>query len=445
MNDDQNTRILYRNAYILSIIGFIVTLGFGCAGLMIPYLLLYFNGQLTELPEELGRIEAAGEIAFETSVLVSAFMLTRAFFARYFGKLSDKLGRKPLIVLGLLIYTLLSYAYIMSRSWIDLLIIRAIQGISSAMVWPIAEAMIMDSVKWHERGKYMGMYMTSTNLSFIFGPAIGAYVYKLSVIYFELQLPDCLFAPFYVLAIMSLLAFLMSFFTVEPLTSKERKLRLPITLQKIPREILQQISLSLKIIYIMGFANGIAVGFVFPVFNIFVIQYVTSDPVALGWLSTISGAAGILANYPAGYISDRIGRKNIVISGQLITRISTFILPFIRTFRDLLIISITRSIAFNIMSPAYRALQADLVPKQLRGKVFGTVQSLFNAGSALAPLGGLVYKHLSDSRLIIFGISLPAIAIVFWISALIGIFTTILFIIFVKEPEKEIKQKISYS
>lgn len=57
--------MLKRNVYILSIVAFIVNLGFGAAMPLIPFLLLSYEGRLTDLPENLGKIEGAEAIAFQ--------------------------------------------------------------------------------------------------------------------------------------------------------------------------------------------------------------------------------------------------------------------------------------------------------------------------------------------------------------------------------------------
>ncbi len=440
---------LIRNVFIISILAFFVNLGFGAVMPLLPFLLLSYEGKLTDLPENLGKIPEASVIALQMTVLMAAFMITRALLAAFFGNLSDKTGRKKIISVGLAIYTVISLGYALATNWIELLFVRAVQGAASAMVWPVAEAMLTDSVPWSERGRYMGWYMTASNISFFIGPTFGAYLYKMAVIVFHFGLPFSLVFPFYILALLSLIGFILNFFTIETVTSS-RKMGFREALRNGVStgyediiELPPEISKSIKVIYIMGLANGVAMGLVAPITTVFVIQYITSDPAAIGYLSTIAGFVGFLVNYPAGHLSDIIGRKKIVIIAQIMTRTVTFLMPFTKRYEDLVILYSTRAAAFNIMSPAYRALQADLVPRKLRGRVFGTVQSLFNVGAASAPVGGYLYEISAKWTFNILGYIVPGVAISFWLSTAIGIFTTILFILFVIEPTKELKERIS--
>ncbi len=431
-----------RNVYILTAVGFIVNLGFSASMPLLPFLLLYYDGKLTVLPEELGTISTAGDIAVQITVLMAAFMITRAFLARYFGNLSDILGRKKIIILGLVGYTILAYSFILARNWIHILIIRAVQGIASAMVWPVAEAMITDSVPWQVRGRYMGLYIAASNVSFFVGPIVGAYTYKFAAYNLKLGLFNSLIFPFYILTALAILALAISFFTIETIregTSYEKRFGfLPILNENNKNIVLKpEITKAIKVLYIMGFANGIAMGLIAPISMLYVIQYITSDPMATGLLSTIAGIVGFIANFPAGYLSDKIGRKKIVIIGQVGTRTATFVLPFSKTFEEIATVYALRTASFNITSPAYRALQADLVPKKIRGKVFGTVQSLFNFGAAVAPFGGYIYQVTANWWLNILGYLVPGVAVAFWLSAIIGVFSTILFILFIPEPKEK--------
>jgi len=428
-----------RNIVILSLIAFVVNLGFGAIMPIMPFLLLSLEGVITEIPEKLESIEGAEMYALQFGLMTSSFMLTRAFLATYFGKLSDKIGRKLLIIAGLILYTLLSYIYTLAQNWVHLVLTRAVQGVASAMVWPVAEALLVDTVRLEERGKYMGWYMTLSNLGFIVGPSIGAYLYKLGVYVFSLGVPECFIFPFYLLTVLAGITSIAALATQE-IIKKPSTIDAEIIHRDEVLEIPKKVKRSLHTIYFMGFANGIAMGLVFPIMTLFIMQYVTTDPVAQGIISTISGFVGFIVNYPAGLISDKKGRKPVVIAGQLVSRTSTLLLPFSKKVNDLIVISSVRSAAFNASSPAMRALQADLAPKHIRGKVFGIMQSFFNFGAVVGPLlGSKLYELCFGWTINLFGIVLPGVSISFWISAFVGFATLATFILFVEEPKKAAK------
>ena len=424
-----------RNLLVLPLLAFFVNLGFGAISPIIPFYLISLEGGLNEIPEALGRIEAK-EYAVQFGVLMAAFMATRAFLAPYFGKLSDDVGRKKIITVGLSLYGVVSFVYLLAENWIHLALIRALQGVASAMVWPVAEALLMDTVRFDVRGVSMGWYMTLSNAGFMIGPAVGAYVYKFGVLVLNLSVPDVFRFPFLVLALLSTLALILAIFIKEiPLEELQRLA----TDGGSEEPISGELKTTLKAIYVMALANGFAMGFIVPVVSLFIIEYVSSDPAVLGVLSTVASVVGFFVSIPAGRVSDIKGRKPLIVVGQLISRVATIVMPFVRTVDGLLAVYCLRSVAFNMSSPPFRALQGDIVPPKIRGRIFGTVQAFFNFGAILGPLlgpafYGVVGPHVYD----LFGFKIEGIVIPFWVSAALGIFSLAVFVKFVKEPEKKL-------
>ena len=90
-----------------------------------------------------------GASGFYIGLIFGAFSLSRTFLLPFFGQLSDKKGRKPFIVSGLLAYALISIAFIYAEDTISLVVIRFIQGIASAMIMPVTQAYIGE-IEWED-------------------------------------------------------------------------------------------------------------------------------------------------------------------------------------------------------------------------------------------------------------------------------------------------------
>ena len=87
-------------------------------------------------------------------------MLTTALLSERFGGLSDRIGRKRLIEIGLFTDVFLGILTGVIKSWVVLMLIRALNGVATAAVSSPAEASLVDQVPKHRRGEALGFYLT---------------------------------------------------------------------------------------------------------------------------------------------------------------------------------------------------------------------------------------------------------------------------------------------
>ncbi|MEI8003920.1 MAG: MFS transporter, partial [Methanothrix sp.] len=93
------------------------------------------------------------------------------------GRLSDQMGRKKIMLLGLATFSFLPLLYIYAQSVHSLLFIRALGGLGASAVWPIAMAMIVDQAEAKSRGAAMGWYNAAFFSALALGPLIGGVLY----------------------------------------------------------------------------------------------------------------------------------------------------------------------------------------------------------------------------------------------------------------------------
>ncbi len=136
---------------------FIDILGFG---IVIPVLPLY--------------AEHFGATAVQIGALVGIFSLAQFFFAPIWGKVSDRVGRKPVLLLGLM-GTVAGYLLMgMAHTVLMLFVARLIDGISGANIGA-AQAYLADISTPENRAKAMGLLGAAFGLGFVFGPALGGW------------------------------------------------------------------------------------------------------------------------------------------------------------------------------------------------------------------------------------------------------------------------------
>jgi DHA1 family multidrug resistance protein-like MFS transporter len=184
-----------RNLAILFFTLIVVMMGFGMIIPILPFLVEQFGGS-----------------GIAMGILMAVFSLMQFIFSPFWGDLSDRYGRKPLLLVGTLGNGLTMIGFGMSTNLEMLYLFRALGGILSAATLPTAMAFIGDSTEEHERGGGMGIVGAAMGVGMVLGPGIGGMMGGAS-----------LQAPFFLSAALSLLAMtLIWFFLPESLPVEKR-------------------------------------------------------------------------------------------------------------------------------------------------------------------------------------------------------------------------------
>ncbi|ADN35831.1 major facilitator superfamily MFS_1 [Methanolacinia petrolearia DSM 11571] len=111
--------------------------------------------------------------AITLSWVATAYLLASAAFLVPTGRIADIVGRKKVFKIGLSVFTIASFLMIFSVSPEMIIALRVIQGIGSAMIFGTAVAILTSAVPPAERGKSLGIYITSVYLGLAAGPFLG--------------------------------------------------------------------------------------------------------------------------------------------------------------------------------------------------------------------------------------------------------------------------------
>ena len=443
---------LYRNprVLILSIDAMLIMLGFGIVAPSMSYYLIALEGGLTQPPGP-GYIvpaEVVASFSLILGVMMAAFMGTRTLLARYWGAYSDRHGRKPIIVIGLVGYFVLLILFGLTQNWIHMLLVRALQGVVSAMVWPTAESALMDIVGHERRGEGLGLYMMVSNLGFILGPGLGGLLYNYCRDILLLPVPEVFRVPYYVGALIVLPAIFATIIILKETSpgklgatedileppKLEEAPAIPIDQKSTASEMTPKVRRMINAIYLMSLFNGIAMGLGQPIFQLFLMSKITTDIGLIGLVISGAGAIGLLFSIPAGRYADRRGRKGLAVWGAVGSRVSLGVLPLATDLVQTSAIWIGQSAAMSSSQPAMRAIQADVVPWNLRGKLFGTIQAFFNAGATIGPIvGGALFAYFSLILIPLGPFILEGLVVPFWLASGLGLIGAFLLWKYVEE------------
>ncbi|UFJ39372.1 MFS transporter [Brevibacillus humidisoli] len=117
--------------------------------------------------------ERIGADSLQIGILFASYNIMQFLFSPLWGSLSDRIGRKPLIVTGLIGFSITFVLFGLSDTYGEMLLYRILGGIVSAAAIPTVTAMVADLFPPDERAKGMGVIGAGVGLSFVFGPVIG--------------------------------------------------------------------------------------------------------------------------------------------------------------------------------------------------------------------------------------------------------------------------------
>ncbi|MCK5593065.1 MFS transporter, partial [Candidatus Bathyarchaeota archaeon] len=372
-------------------------------------------------------------------LFTAAFTAANATLSQKFGSLSDKIGRKRLILAGLLTDVFLGTLTGLIWNWAPLLVVRVLNGVATAAVAAPAEASLVDQVPAHRRGEALGFYLTLSMVGFNMGPVFGGAIQFLCNDILRIGLEWSYRVPFFVDSLLAVIAFFLVWWGVEETRGKRAPKRT--AQQEGDPEMSKKVKFSLRILYISALATGFAVGFIIPITVLYFGDIFNATPLQIGIILSLSGFVGLTCNLYAGKISDRVGRKPIIAIGSLPSRLSTIALPFAPNLISAAGITVFRSFGHNIAMPASRALNADLIPEKVRGKLFGRMAAFFSLGAILGPvLSTLIYDAYRFQvfevpwlgNLVVRGAGIP-----FFVSSAVGLFSLFLLLAFVEEPRRK--------
>ncbi|MCD4805931.1 MAG: MFS transporter [Desulfobacterales bacterium] len=310
-------------------------------------------------------------------LVFGAFSLSRTFFLPYFGRLSDKKGRKPLIVAGLLAYALISIGFILSKNVETLIIMRFIQGISSAMLIPVIQAYVGDITPEGSEGMSMGMF----NMSMFFGLSLGPLAGGVINEHFSLN------TSFLCMGILAFLGFSLCLFLLPPTKSERAVSRKKevVSWKKLLRD------KDLAGLFLFRFAYAACVGVVWGFLPVLADSEFHLSSSYIGILVMLGVFIAGVMQTPMGYMADRFNKRIMILIGGFIMAFAILLFNWADGFGDLFIANVLIGIGGGIAMPALMALS---VLKGNTTKAMGSVMGIITMAHSSGMLTGSLVAGL---------------------------------------------------
>ncbi|WP_342533557.1 MFS transporter [Lysinibacillus sp. FSL K6-0057] len=343
---------------LLLVYMFLAMLG---AGLVIPI-----------LPQLLIEFGASGKAA---GYLVSAFGLTQFLFSPIAGNIADRYGRKPMIIVGLLLFALSNLIGALASNFTIFLVARFIGGMGSAALVPSIMAYIVDITSDEKRTRAMSFLGASMSSGFIVGPGLGGLLAELGTR-----------APFFTSALVGLVA-AMSCLVILPESQKAR-VQIEATFKKenIFIQLVQSIKSPYFILLFMVFSLTFGLAHFETAYPLVVTQkygFTTRQISILFMIGSLGGTVTQLLL--TGWLTNRFGEKRIISSMLLLSASALVLLLLSANFFYVMVITMLYFSFNNILRPTINTLLS-----KEAGNEQGFVAGLNNAYMSLGQIFGPV-------------------------------------------------------
>lgn len=348
---------------------FIDLLGFG---ILIPILPSFAT-------IELGVDETAIGIA------IAVYSLFQFFFNPLFGTLSDRYGRRPIIIISLLLNAAGYLIFAFTDSYLLLLLSRIIAGIGGSSIG-VAQAYIADVTTIENRAKGMGIIGAAFGLGFVFGPLIGGILSG-----YGYMVTGLASAGFSILAFLSTLFLLPETnFNTDHHKRSGRKIFDFKAVKKILSHPVQAMIVTLFFILTFSVAN------IYGTFALLGVKVYNFTDLQNGYMYAIMGiSSAIVQGWFINFISRYLNERKIITAGSFFMMAGLALIPYGSTFMGLTVIICVLSLGTGTLQPVLISLISKVTPESEQGITLGINQSLSSFARVLGPLwGGFAFEFI---------------------------------------------------
>lgn len=393
---------------VLASIAFFVALGFG---IVIPSIPIF--------------ADSFGVSALAASTVVSAFALMRFVSSPFAGAWTNRFGERTVLAAGLAIVAISSFFAGLSQSYPQLLVLRGIGGIGSAMFTVSAMALLLRVVDADQRGRASAAWQGGFLVGGVAGPAIGGILLAVSIR-----------APFFFYAGTLAIATVIAIVFLSPARLAAREAAVVASDGQeggdaVPderpggwAELRHALgNRAYRAALAVNLATGLTVfGLRAALIPLFVVEGLKQGPSLSGWAFLVAAVVQAAFLVPAGRLTDLRGRRPAMIIGSVATIAGMLLLvaddlatgslslALVIFFASMVVMSVGSA----FLGSAPTAVVGDIMGGRQGGSVVATFQMVSDIGAVIGPLlGGLLLDLYGFEWAFAFGAAVSALALVF--------------------------------
>ncbi|MBI4372220.1 MAG: MFS transporter [Candidatus Omnitrophica bacterium] len=340
-----------------------------------------------------------GATAVQIGLLYSIYPFAQLIFSPIWGGLSDRFGRRPIMLLSTFGASIAYLIFGLAHSLALLFISRLAAGMMGGNI-STAQAYVTDVTTHEDRARGMGLIGAAFGIGFVIGPALGTLLIHPKFLEFFNIIPENEFAlPGFFAAALSLLSFLLVLFKLPETVKRSEGNATPLIRSSIFTKKFWQFVMKLEekkffpFLILSIFLIVFAQASLYSSFPLFCKNQLALSAEAVGIFFVYMGLIAIVVQ--GGLIkilTRRFGEEKLFLAGNILMAIGLAAIPFAASRNALFVILGVMSIGGSLNVPTLNSLiSKEAEPSQV-GATMGTAQGIASLGRVIGPTwGGLLY------------------------------------------------------
>jgi MFS family permease len=350
---------------------------------------LQMTGFVMILPLFARRFENFGAGVEALGVSALAYALTSTIAAPFMGMLADRFGRRLIILLSLAAYVMAFSGYLFATSACLFILLRGLAGAFTAGLIPAVMSIVGDLVAENRRAQWIGIVNGGASVGWIVGPLFGGLLYDRFgyVVPFAVSVAMELFAL--------LLAIILIRETYRPSTHPTGShLDWIWDIRALP---------ALRVFFLLLFISfGVmfAWAFIEPRFMFYTYNDLHWTSSQLGLVMSTYGLACMFGEFALGQLSDRLGRKPVLVLGLALFSAQFIGLVIFRNATWIIVSFILAGLGNAIFDPALSAYLLDITPPDKTARILGLKSTVGSLGNMLGPALVVIFTSFISPQIV---------------------------------------------